>query len=103
LKEAVELYLEDFPNLRKELEKVNSWAISMSRLPRLSGEEVVKVLVSKFGFRVSRQRGSHAVLVKHVNGRKIGTVVPLYRELKPGTLMGVLRLAEIGKDRGTHR
>ncbi|WP_231855748.1 type II toxin-antitoxin system HicA family toxin [Thermococcus peptonophilus] len=40
----------------------------MSRLPRLSGEEVVKVLTSKFGFRVSRQRGSHVVLVKYENG-----------------------------------
>jgi len=34
------------------------------KLPKLSGEEVVKVLTSKFGFRVSRQRGSHVVLVK---------------------------------------
>ncbi len=70
----------------------------MSRLPRLLGEDVVKVLVSEFGFEVSRQRSSHVVLVKHVGGRKIGTVVPLHRELKPGTLMGILKLAEIGKD-----
>ncbi|KUH34278.1 hypothetical protein APY94_03125 [Thermococcus celericrescens] len=70
----------------------------MSRLPRLSGEEVVKVLVSKFGFQASRQRGSHVVLVKYVDGRKIGTVVPLHRELKAGTLLGVLRLAGIDKE-----
>ncbi len=70
----------------------------MSRLPRLSGEDVVKVLVSKFGFRVSRQKDSHVILVKHVGGRKIGTVVPLHQELKLGTLMGVLKLAGIGKD-----
>lgn len=70
----------------------------MSRLPRLSGEEVVKVLTKKFGFEVSRQRGSHVVLVKYVDGRKIGTVVPLHKELKVGTLMGVLRLAQISKE-----
>ena len=70
----------------------------MSKLPRLSGEEVVKVLTKKFGFEVSRQRGSHVVLVKYVDGRKIGTVVPLHKELKAGTLMGVLRLAQISKD-----
>ena len=70
----------------------------MSRLPRLSGEEVVKVLTKKFGFEVSRQRGSHVVLVKYVDGRKIGTVVPLHKELKAGTLMGVLRLAQISKE-----
>jgi len=27
---------------------------------------------------------------------KIGTVVPLHEELKPGTLRGVLRLARVG-------
>lgn len=70
----------------------------MSRLPRLSGEEVVKLLTKKFGFEVSRQRSSHVVLVKYVNGRKIGTVVPLHKELKAGTLMGVLRLAQISKE-----
>ncbi len=70
----------------------------MSRLPRLSGERVVKLLTKKFGFEVSRQRGSHVVLVKYVNGRKIGTVVPLHKELKAGTLMGVLRLAQISKE-----
>ncbi|WP_297497123.1 type II toxin-antitoxin system HicA family toxin [Thermococcus sp.] len=59
---------------------------------------MVKVLVSKFGFRVSRQKDSHVILVKHVGGRKIGTVVPLHQELKLGTLMGVLKLAGIGKD-----
>ncbi|WP_297519169.1 type II toxin-antitoxin system HicA family toxin [Thermococcus sp.] len=58
---------------------------------------MVKVLVSKFGFEVS-QKGSHVILVKHAGGRKIGTVVSLHRELKPGTLMGVLKLAGIGKD-----
>lgn len=70
----------------------------MSRLPKLSGEEVIKVLVRKFGFRISRQKGSHVVLVKYVDGRKIGTVVPLHEELKLGTLLGVLRLAGINKN-----
>ncbi|QDA30790.1 addiction module toxin, HicA family [Thermococcus indicus] len=70
----------------------------MSKLPRLSGEEVIKVLTKKFDFEVSRQRGSHVVLVKYMDGRKIGTVVPLHKELKAGTLMGVLRLAQISKE-----
>ncbi|EEB74034.1 type II toxin-antitoxin system HicA family toxin [Thermococcus sp. AM4] len=70
----------------------------MSKLPRLSGEEVVKVLTKKFGFEVSRQKGSHVVLVKYVDGRKIGTVVPLHKELKAGTLIGVLRLAQISRE-----
>ncbi len=41
---------------------------------------------------------AHMVLVKYKDGRKIGTVVPLHKELKAGTLMGVLKLAGIEKD-----
>lgn len=64
----------------------------------MSGREVVEILVRKFGFTVRRQRGSHVVLVKYVEGRKIVTVVPLHPELKPGTLLGVLELARIAKE-----
>ncbi|RLI70059.1 hypothetical protein DRP05_10575 [Archaeoglobales archaeon] len=69
----------------------------MSKLPRLSGEEVIKILTKYFGFKVSRQKGSHITLVKYEEDRKIVTVVPLHKELKPGTLLGVLKLAEIDK------
>jgi len=31
---------------------------------RCSGAECVKILCNKFGFSVSRQRGSHVVLIK---------------------------------------
>jgi len=68
------------------------------RLPRLSGCEVVELLVRKFSFTVRRQRGSHVVLVKHVDDRKIVTVVPLRPELKLGTLLGVLELAGIARE-----
>ena len=68
------------------------------RLPRLPGREVVELLVRKFGFTVRRRRGSHVVLVKYAGDRKIVTVVPLHPELKPGTLLGVLELAEIDRE-----
>ncbi len=70
----------------------------MSKLPKVSGEEMVKILVKEFGFKVGRQRGSHITLVKYESGRKIVTVVPLHRELKPGTILGILKLAEISRD-----
>jgi len=46
----------------------------MSRLPRLTGQEVVQAL-SRAGFEVLRQRGSHLFL-KHLDGR--ATVVPIH-------------------------
>lgn len=67
------------------------------RLQRLSGHEVVELLIRKFEFTVRRQRGSHVVLVKYTSDRKIVTVVPLHSELKPGTFLGVLELAGTSK------
>ncbi len=69
----------------------------MSRLPKLSGEEIVKILVKYFGFEVARQRGSHVVLRKLVDGEKVVTVVPLHSEVKAGTLLGILKLAKIDR------
>lgn len=66
----------------------------MSRLRKVSGEYCVKVLCNRFGFHVVRQRGSHIVLRKD----GIGTVVPNHRELKIGTLKGILELAKVSED-----
>jgi predicted RNA binding protein YcfA (HicA-like mRNA interferase family) len=64
----------------------------MPKLPRISGTEAIRIL-SKLSFYQARQRGSHVVL-RHQDGR--GCVVPLHRELKVGTLAGVLRQARVG-------
>ena len=68
------------------------------RLPRFSEREVIEPLAKKFGFTVRRQRGSHVVLVKYADDRKIVTVMLLHPELKPGTLLRVLELAEINRE-----
>jgi len=36
--------------------------------------------------------------VKFVDSKKRVTVVPLHKELKPGTLLGVLKLARISRE-----
>ena len=65
----------------------------MSKLPILSGAEVVRALV-RLGFEQTRQRGSHVVMRKG----SVGTVVPLHKEVKTGTLAGILRQAQISQD-----
>ncbi|MGO9245542.1 MAG: type II toxin-antitoxin system HicA family toxin [Verrucomicrobiia bacterium] len=62
----------------------------MPKLPRIGGAECIKVL-QHLGFLVVRQRGSHVVMRR--NDR--GCVVPLHRELKVGTLHGVLKQAGV--------
>ncbi len=61
----------------------------------LSGKEVIKVLSREFGFSFTSQKGSHVKLKKRVRNKTIITIVPLHKELAPGTLKGVLDLAEI--------
>lgn len=55
----------------------------------------MKILCREFGFAVVRQRGSHVVLRKETPDGVLGTVVPDHRELKIGTLRGVLKLARV--------
>jgi predicted RNA binding protein YcfA (HicA-like mRNA interferase family) len=68
----------------------------MSKLPSLTGKEVVSLL-KKVGFFVERQRGSH-VFLKHDDGR--ATVVPIHsgETIGPGLLSKILRDVEMTKD-----
>ena len=67
-------------------------------LKKISGKECVKILCNKFGFKVKRQKGSHIILRKETSEGTIGTVVPNHKELKIGTLKGVLELAKIKEE-----
>jgi len=70
----------------------------VSGLKRISGKDCVKILCNKFGFQIKRQRGSHVVLRKETELGAIVTVVPKHKELKIGTLKGILELAKIEAD-----
>jgi predicted RNA binding protein YcfA (HicA-like mRNA interferase family) len=65
----------------------------MPKLPHISGAEAVKAL-QRLGFQVARQRGSHIVMRRGSSG----CVVPNHRELKIGTLAGVLRQAGVSAE-----
>ena len=56
------------------------------KLPLVSGREVVKAL-SRIGFYVVRQRGSH-IRLYHPN--REGVTVPNHKEIDRGTLLGIL-------------
>jgi predicted RNA binding protein YcfA (HicA-like mRNA interferase family) len=60
----------------------------MSKLPRVSGEQVVAAL-QRIGFRVRRQHGSHIIMRRDEPFAQ--TVVPAHRELDRGTLRAILR------------
>jgi predicted RNA binding protein YcfA (HicA-like mRNA interferase family) len=65
----------------------------MPKLPRISGPEIVRAL-QRVGFEVARQRGSHIIMRRGASG----CVVPNHREVKVGTLAGVLRQAGVSAE-----
>jgi predicted RNA binding protein YcfA (HicA-like mRNA interferase family) len=69
----------------------------MPKLPRVSGAQVVRAL-ERLGFAVARQRGSHIVMRRGSSG----CVVPNHRELKTGTLAGVLKQAGVSAEEFTN-
>jgi predicted RNA binding protein YcfA (HicA-like mRNA interferase family) len=62
-------------------------------LPHVSGAEAVRAL-QKLGFVVLRQKGSHVMMRRGT----VGCVVPQHRELKIGTLSGILKQACVSAD-----
>ena len=65
----------------------------MPKLPVISAAEAIRAL-ERLGFIIVRQRGSHIVLRRNSSG----CVVPNHRELKLGTLSGVLKQAGVSLD-----
>lgn len=68
----------------------------MTRLPRLKGRELIRILQT-LGFGVVRSRGSH-FLLRHEDGRT--TTVPVHsgETLSPGLLRAILRDVELTVD-----
>jgi len=62
-------------------------------VPHISGAETVRAL-EKLGFAQVRQKGSHVVMRRGSSG----CVVPMHRELKIGTLSGILKQAGLTVD-----
>jgi len=65
----------------------------MPKLPHVSGDEAVRAL-ERLGFVRVRQKGSHLIMRRGPSG----CVVPMHREIKTGTLSGVLRQAGISTE-----
>jgi predicted RNA binding protein YcfA (HicA-like mRNA interferase family) len=65
----------------------------MPKLPHISGAQAVRIF-ERLGFVVMRQNGSHIILRKGSSG----CVVPNHKEIKIGTLAGVLRQAGVSAD-----
>ena len=62
----------------------------MPKLRVLSGSQVCKIM-SQHGFIMVRQKGSHIMMQKRTADTTITVPVPNHRELRTGTLLGIIR------------
>jgi predicted RNA binding protein YcfA (HicA-like mRNA interferase family) len=70
----------------------------MSRhLPSISGRQLVRAL-QRAGFVLLRQKGSHVSLEKRAAAGYWRTIVPMHREIRPGTLGDLLHQCGLTKD-----
>ena len=70
----------------------------MSQLKKISGKLCLKILCNKFNFKIIRQKGSHVLIKKETKEEKIGTVIPMHKELKIGTLKAIIQQTKISED-----
>jgi len=67
----------------------------VAKLPTISGKQAIKI-AEKLGFKTVRTRGSHVIMR---NSQRKRTVIPLYKKLKPGTLLQIIKALEIDKEK----
>jgi len=60
----------------------------------LSGRQVRAILEAN-GFYFDRQRGSHMILKKSIEGGTISVPAPDHREVRPGTLGSIIALSRL--------
>ena len=68
----------------------------MARLRVLSGRYVCTIL-AVHGFREVRRRGSHIVMQKALGDSTLTVPVPDHRELRDGTLRGIIRQSGLSR------
>lgn len=70
----------------------------MSRhLPAVSGRQLLRAL-QRAGFIVLRQKGSHVSMERKTADGYWRTIVPMHREIRPGTLSDILNQSSLTKD-----
>jgi predicted RNA binding protein YcfA (HicA-like mRNA interferase family) len=67
------------------------------KLPRIEGQQLIRAL-ERAGFERQRQKGSHVILRRETDKRRVTVPVHQGKTLPAGTLKGILRDAGIEVD-----
>jgi len=66
----------------------------LGKLRVLSGSEICRIL-EQHGFVAIRQRGSHRIMQKRMEGTTLTVPVPLHDSVRRGTLSSIVRQSEL--------
>ena len=68
----------------------------MPKIPPLGGHKLVGIL-ERAGFKITRQKGSHVILI---NDRKMRIVVPIHpgKDVKPGLTRAIMKEAGLSRE-----
>ncbi|MCK5398182.1 MAG: type II toxin-antitoxin system HicA family toxin [Thermoplasmata archaeon] len=69
----------------------------MTKLPLLSAHKIIKAL-SKVGFELISQKGSHIKLKRKYEGKVKVVIVPNFNEVPAGTLRSIIRQSGLDMD-----
>ena len=69
----------------------------MPKLPRISGKEIIRTF-EKLGYVQVRQHGSHVIMVKYFDDRKVGCAIPKHDTVAVGTLNGILKQVHVSTE-----
>ena len=68
----------------------------MGKLRVLSGSEICQIL-EEHDFRFARQRGSHRIMQRLIEGSTVTVPVPLHDPVRRGTLLSIIRQSGLPK------
>lgn len=63
-----------------------------------SGKALIKILSRKCGFYFVSQKGSHVKLRRKAGNKVFTTIIPLHKELAPGTFKSALKLGGLEEE-----
>jgi predicted RNA binding protein YcfA (HicA-like mRNA interferase family) len=69
-----------------------------SRLPVISGKQLMDFLIKEKGYKKDRRKGSHCILVKEESDALEEVVVPDHKELARGTMRHILKATDCSRE-----
>ncbi len=69
--------------------------LSVPKLPVVSGQELISILIEKKGYQIRSRKGSHVILTHNTLPP---VTVPMHREIRPGLLLDIIKTVGLERE-----